>query len=529
MSCPGKPSDFRDPNTVKLCIRRNAVIVVVGHLAIFIVFRIKAHIALAVLQRILGIDPPRSRPVARKACTRRNVDDIEKRTRIIQGICSRVAHIFSSRIDRIDRVARPLGVIVETVIEAIVELFHVADERTVLVGFLVLVDLEGKKLTAHTVLDIRNFAFHHVGHQVVALTSLNRQALVSTELSRISQLSVRLLIQDGFRIKRLVLTDTLARNERARTAQGLLAVGSQVLVMRKADVVPAISQVKFFKVRRIGKVSVEHVAFLVADFTRECRTFKASFVTFNNVTLDRRIPVVVRGIIEADITHVVTLLLVTTELRCQKTRLAAALQGSDNHREHRHGHIGNVQHHRTRGNGFLGFDHHASAIEIKVLVRRIVTGTKVTTRNLNSLVRKPAHFHAVQLLVVLIGGRIVDFTDAAFHIVLEAHARQRRVLGFTEHRVAARRQNAVFLVEHNRIGIQGRRAVLELGAIVQVKGRLVHIVNEVHRTVFDGIDTGRVIHPVDLGRVLFFLHPFFEFKAGHLLAESGRSGDGHNP
>ena len=148
---------------------------------------------------------------------------------------------------------------------------------------------------------------------------------------------------------------------------------------------------------------------------------------------------------------------------------------------------------------------------------------------MNSLVRKPAHFHAVQLLVVLISGRIVDFTDAAFHIVLEAHARQRRVLGFAEHRVAARRQNAVFLVEHNRIGIQGRRAVLELGAIVQVKGRLVHIVNEVHRTVLDRVDTGRIVHPVDLSRVLFFLHPFFEFKAGHLLAESGRSGDGHNP
>ena len=93
-------------------------------------------------------------------------------------------------------------------------------------------------------------------------------------------------------------------------------------------------------------------------------------------------------------------------------------------------------------------------------MRGIVTSTKVAASNLDSLVRQSAHFHAVQLLVILVSGGVIDFTDATFHIVLEPHTRKRRVLGFAQHRVTCRRKNAVFLIEQNRVGIQGGGTVL---------------------------------------------------------------------
>ena len=79
MSCARKAAYFRNPNTIKFCVGRNAVIVVVCHLAVFIVFGVKAHVALAVLQRIFRVDPTRSSPVTGKGRTRRDVDDIEQR------------------------------------------------------------------------------------------------------------------------------------------------------------------------------------------------------------------------------------------------------------------------------------------------------------------------------------------------------------------------------------------------------------------------------------------------------------------
>ena len=162
-------------------------------------------------------------------------------------------------------------------------------------------------------------------------------------------------------------------------------------------------------------------------------------------------------------------------------------------------------------------------------MRRIITGTKVTTSNLNSLVRQATHFHTVQLLVILIRSRVIDFTNTAFHVVLKPHTRKRWVLGFAKNRFASCRQNAVFLIEQNRVGIQSRGTVLELGTIVQVESRFIDIVNQVYSVVFNRIDTSRVVHPVHFGRIFFDLLAFFKFKASHLLTEGGRSGDGKNP
>ena len=529
MPCACKATNLGNPDTVKFRIGRNAVIVVVGHLTIFIMFGIKAHVALAVLQGIFGINPTRSSPVARKGRARRDVDDIKQRARVIHGIRTRIAHIFCGRVYGIDRIARTLGVIVEAVVKVVVELFKIAYERTVFVRFLVFIEFKGKELATHAVLDIRNFALHHVRHQVVVLAGLHGKALVRSKAARVSQLRICLLVQDCFCIESFILTNALATDERARTAQSLLAVGSQVLVVRKANIVAAVRHIEFFKVRRIRHVSVEHVTFLVSHFARQSRAFEPSLVTFDNVALDRCIPVIVCRVIETEITHVVTLFLVTAELRSQKARLTSTLQGGNNHREHCHRHIGNVQYHGARGNRLLGLYHHAPSVEIEVLVSGIVTSTEVATRNLNSLVREPSDFHAVQLLVILICRCVIDFTDTTFHVVLEPHTRKRWILGFAQHRIARRRQDAVFLIKQNRIGIQSCRTILELGTVIQVKGRFIDIVNQVHGAVFNGIYTGRVVHPVNLCRILFFLNTLFEFKASHLLAEGGRSGDGKNP
>ena len=529
MTGSGKPPYFGHPDSVQLSIGRNAVIVVIGHLTIFIMFRIQTHISLAVLQGIFGVNPTCSSPVTRKACTRSQVDYIENRGGIIQGVGTRITHVFRRRIHRIHRIAGTLGVIVEAVVKVVVELFQVAYKGSIFVSFFVFIQFEGKELSTHAVLDIRNFAFHHVRNQVMVLTGLHRKALVGSETARISQLCIGLLVQDGFRIESLIFTDTLARNKGAGATQGLLAIRSQILVVGKANIVAAIGHIEFFEIRRIRHISVQYVAFLVTHFPRQGRTFETSLITFDNVSLERCIPIVVCGIIEAKITHVITLLLVATELGSQKTRLTSTLQRSHDHRQHRHRHIGNIQHHRTRGNRLFRLHHHAPSVEIEVLVSGIVTGTEVATGNLNSLVRQPAHFHAVQLLVVLISRSVIDFANATFHIVLEPHTRKGGVLGFAQYGVACSRQNAVFLIEQNGVRIQGCRAVLELGAVIQVKGGLVHIVNQVHCTVFNGIYTGRVIHPIHFGGIFFDLFPFFQFKTSHLLAESGRSGDGKNP
>ena len=159
-------------------------------------------------------------------------------------------------------------------------------------------------------------------------------------------------------------------------------------------------------------------------------------------------------------------------------------------------------------------------------MRRIVTGTKIATRNLQTRIGQAAHLHPVQLLVILVGRRVIDFTDAALHIVLEAHSRKRGVLRFAQHRFAARHQHLVFLVEQDCIGIQRSRPVLQLGLVVQVERRSLDIVYQVDRMIFNRIRSRGIVHPVDFGRVFFHLFPLFEFKAGHLLAMSGRSDEG---
>ena len=80
MASASKASNFRNPYTVKLGICRNAVIMVVSHLAVFVVFRVKAHVTFAVLERIFGVNPARSCPVANKGCFRGQVNDIEYRS-----------------------------------------------------------------------------------------------------------------------------------------------------------------------------------------------------------------------------------------------------------------------------------------------------------------------------------------------------------------------------------------------------------------------------------------------------------------
>ena len=156
-----------------------------------------------------------------------------------------------------------------------------------------------------------------------------------------------------------------------------------------------------------------------------------------------------------------------------------------------------------------------------MLVRRIVTGTEVATGNLKSRIGQSTHLHAVQLLVVLVGSRVIDFANAALHVVLEAHARKRRILRLAQYRFAARHQHLVLLVKEDRIGIQRGRPIFELGFVVQVESRRFHVIHEVYRVVFDRIRPGRIVHPVHFGGILFHLFPFFELKASHLLAMHG--------
>ena len=188
--------------------------------------------------------------------------------------------------------------------------------------------------------------------------------------------------------------------------------------MREGDVITAIGQIKFFEVARIRNISIEHIAKLIASLPCQGRTLKPGLLPFNDVSLDSSIPVIIRRIIETDIAHIVTLHLVTTELRSQNTGLTATLERGHNHRKYRHRHIGDIQDHRARRDGFLGFNHHPSPVEIEMLVSRVVTSAKVATSNLDTLIRQTPDLHTVQLLVVLIRGRIVYFANAAIHIVL---------------------------------------------------------------------------------------------------------------
>ena len=178
-----KATDFWHPNTIQLGIGSNTVIVVVRHLTIFIVFRVKAHVTLAVFERIFWVNPTRSGPISSKRCTRRNVDDIEQRARIIQRERACVTYILCRRIHSVHSIAGALGVVIKAVVKVVVELFQIAHERAVFVRFFVFTHFEIKELSVHAVLNVRNFTFHHVSHQVMVLASFNCQALVRSKAS----------------------------------------------------------------------------------------------------------------------------------------------------------------------------------------------------------------------------------------------------------------------------------------------------------------------------------------------------------
>ena len=141
----------------------------------------------------------------------------------------------------------------------------------------------------------------------------------------------------------------------------------------------------------------------------------------------------------------------------------------------------------------------------------------------DSRIRESAHFHSVQLLIVLVGCRVVDFANTALHLVLEPHARKGWILRFAEDRLTSRRKNRIFLVKPNGIRIKSRRTVLELCVVVQVKCLLIHIVDKVYRAILDSIRTRRVVHPVNFSRVFHRLFALFQFKARHILCEGYRS------
>ena len=305
----------------------------------------------------------------------------------------------------------------------------------------------------------------------------------------------------------------------------MLPVGRQVLVVRERNVVTAVAEIKFIEIRRILQVSIEHISLVVPHQPRQSRTFEPRLVAFDNVAADGRIPVVVRRVVETEIAQVVTLHLVATELGSEETRLAPALQGSNDHRENRNGNISDIQHDRPGRDGLLRLHHHAASVEEEVLVRRIVTRTEITAGNLNSLVGQAAHLHTVQLLVVLVGGRIIDFADAAFHVVLETHSRKRGVLRLAKDRPATRDKHAVPLVEPDGIRIERRGTVLELRVVVQIESFLFHVVHQIDSVILDGVRSRRVVHPVDLGRVFLDLLALLEFKAGHVLRKGSRSKD----
>ena len=295
--------------------------------------------------------------------------------------------------------------------------------------------------------------------------------------------------------------------------------------MRELDIIATTSKVKFFEVTRVLEAAIQQIAFLIADFARERRTFEPSLVTFNNVSGKSCIPVIICGIIETDITQVVTLFLVTTELGSQKPRLASALERRHNHRQNRHRHIGNVQDHRPCRNRFLGLHHHAAAIEVKVLVRRIVTRTEVTASNLDSRIRQTSDFHTIQLLVILERRREIDLAYFGFEIVLEPHTRKRRVLGFTENRIARSRKDLIFLVHPDCVRFERCRTVLELRRLVQVERRSFYIIHKIDGVIFNRIYTSRIVHPINLSRIFYRLFALFKFKASHLLAIRARSED----
>ena len=298
--------------------------------------------------------------------------------------------------------------------------------------------------------------------------------------------------------------------------------------MHEGDVIAATAKIKFLQVARISQIAIQQITLSVTDFARQCRTFKPRLVTFDYVTRNSRIPVIVRGIVKTDIAQVKALLLVTTELRSQKAGLATALERRHNHRENRHRHVGNVQYHRARRNRFLWLHHHAASVKIEVLVRRIVTRTEVAASNLDSRIGQTTNFHAVQLLVVLERRRIIHLADFGLEIVLETHSRKRRILGFAEHGISASGQNLIFLVHPNRVGFQRRGAVLELCRIIQVERRCFYVIHQIDCSVFNRIHTRRVVHPIDFRRILFDLNTLFKFKAGHLLAIRARSKDRSN-
>ena len=516
-------AQFRDPYTIQLGVGSKAVIVIIRHLTEAPFRRFKSRASLAILCRILGVYPGTSSPVARKRCSRCEVDDIEQRPGIIQRVIARITIILRCRIFIIDSVSGSTRIDVRPVRKVVIELFQVRFDRTIIRRNFIFVEFKIEKRAALPVLHVGNLAFHVVCPQIMALTRLDGKALVRAEFSGIGQVGVRLLVKDCFRVQRIILTDAAGTDKRTGTRQSVLAIGSQVLVVRKADIITAVRHIEFFEITCVTHVTIEHVTYLVTGFPGQRGTFKTPFFTFNHIPLHRRIPVVVRCVVVTEVADVETLLLVATELRGKDTGTAATLQRRDNHRENRHRHIGNVQHHRAGSNSLLRFHDHAAAIKVEVLVSRIVTGTKVTSSNLDTRIRQASNFHTVQLLVILVGRRVIYLADTAFHIVLEAHARQGGILRFAEYGFTSRHEHAVFLIKENGVGIQRGCAVFQLCAVIQVEGGIFHIVNKIDGVIFNRIDTGRIVHPGDFRRILFFLYALFQLKARHLLAKRGRS------
>ena len=178
-----KPPDFRHPDTIKFRVGSQAVVVIVSHVTIRTFARIKTHVALSLVQRIIRITPGRSSPIPRERSPRSNIDNVKKPSRIIQCIGSGIPHIMSRRILVLQEVLVTAHVIVKTVRKAVVELFEERLERSVFCGHLAFFQLKIEKVPAHAVLDIGQVAFEHPRREVMVLRNPDRQALVVPEFS----------------------------------------------------------------------------------------------------------------------------------------------------------------------------------------------------------------------------------------------------------------------------------------------------------------------------------------------------------
>ena len=161
--------DFWDPDTVEFCIGGQAVAMIVSHIAIRALPRIEAHVSFSFVQGIVRITPRRTRPISRERRPRRDVDDIEKSSRIVDGISSRIPYIMRRCIFILQFVPITPHVVIESIRKAVVELFEERLERSILCGNFAFIQFEAEKIPAHSELDIGQVAFKHSGRQVVAL------------------------------------------------------------------------------------------------------------------------------------------------------------------------------------------------------------------------------------------------------------------------------------------------------------------------------------------------------------------------